>query len=187
MDAADPAQRARWLPPMPRADEVWCQGFSEPGAGSDLAAVGTRAVRRGDDCVVDGQKTWTTYGRHTDRMFALVGTGPSGGRHRGLSCLAIDLAAPGVDVRPIRQVHGRAGFAEVFLTGVRVPVADRIGDVDDGWAVAMRLLSVERGPDAGGPARSRRRRAALAADDAGTDPGGERVPPKRCSAEPPAA
>ena len=170
MDAADPAQRARWLPPMLRADEIWCQGFSEPGAGSDLAAVGTRAVRRGDDYVVDGQKTWTTYGRHADRMFALVRTDPSGGRHRGLSCLAIDLAAPGVDVRPIRQVHGRAGFAEVFLTGVRVPVADRIGDEDDGWAVAMRLLSFERGPDAGGPARSRRRLAALAADVAATGP-----------------
>ncbi|BBG03710.1 MULTISPECIES: acyl-CoA dehydrogenase family protein [Pseudonocardia] len=179
MHTADAAQRARWLPPMLAAGEIWCQGFSEPGAGSDLAAVGTRAVRIGDGYVVDGQKTWTTYGRHADRMFALVRTGPPGAGRHGLTCLAIDLTGPGVDVRPIRQVHGRTGFAEVFLTGVRVPVTDRIGDEGDGWAIAMRLLSFERGPDAGGPARSRRRLAALAADVAAAGPGRDRASDER--------
>lgn len=157
-----PEQQERWLLRMLRAEDVWSQGFSEPEAGSDLAGVRTRAELRGDTYVVDGQKTWTTYGRFADWMFALVRTGPAGARHRGLTCLAIDLRSPGVDVRPVRQVHGRTGFAEVFFTGVEVPVGRRIGDHDDGWTVAMTLLSFERGPDTGGPVRSEQRLTALA-------------------------
>ena len=127
-----------------------------------MKLVRTRAELRGDTYVVDGQKTWTTYGRFADWMFALVRTGPAGARHRGLTCLAIDLRSPGVDVRPVRQVNGRTGFAEVFFTGVEVPVGRRIGDHDDGWTVAMTLLSFERGPDTGGPVRTEQRLTALA-------------------------
>ncbi len=157
-------QQQRWLLRMLRAQDIWSQGFSEPEAGSDLAGIRTRAVLRGDVYVVDGQKTWTTYGRFSDWMFALVRTGEPGGRHRGLTCLAIDLRSPGVAVHPVRQAHGRTGFAEVFLTGVEVPVDQRIGDHDDGWNVAMTLLSFERGPDTGGPVRTEQRLAALAGD-----------------------
>ena len=157
-------QRARWLPRMLTADDMWSQGFSEPEAGSDLAAVRTRATLNGDTYVVNGQKTWNTYGQFSDRLFALVRTGEPGVRHRGLTCLAIDMASPGIEVRPIRQAHGRAGFAEIFLTDVAVSVDNRIGPADKGWDVAMRMLSFERGADAGGPARSQRRLDALAGD-----------------------
>ncbi|MEU2348750.1 acyl-CoA dehydrogenase family protein [Modestobacter sp. NPDC049651] len=159
-----PDQQQRWLLRMLRAEDVWSQGFSEPEAGSDLAGVRTRAVRQGDGYLVEGQKTWTTYGRFSDWMFALVRTGAPGDRHRGLTCLAVDLHSPGVEVRPVRQVHGRTGFAEVFFSGVRVPADQRIGAEGEGWAVAMTLLSFERGPDAAGPVRSEQRLSALAAD-----------------------
>jgi alkylation response protein AidB-like acyl-CoA dehydrogenase len=165
-----PDQQQRWLPRMLRAEDVWSQGFSEPEAGSDLAGVRTRATRSGDEYVVEGQKTWTTYGRFADWMFALVRTGAADERHRGLTCLAIDLRRPGVEVRPVRQVHGRTGFAEVFFSGVRVPADQRIGEEGEGWTVAMTLLSFERGPDTGGPVRSEQRLAALAADVLGELP-----------------
>ncbi|MGY1840276.1 MULTISPECIES: acyl-CoA dehydrogenase family protein [unclassified Modestobacter] len=157
-----PEQQARWLPRMLRAEDIWSQGFSEPEAGSDLAGVRTRAELREGRYVVDGQKTWTTYGRFADWMFTLVRTGAAGARHRGLTCLAIDLRSPGVEVRPVRQAHGRTGFAEVFFTGVDVPADQRIGAHDDGWTVAMTLLSFERGPDTGGPVRTEQRLTALA-------------------------
>lgn len=158
------AQQERWLARMLRADDIWSQGFSEPDAGSDLAAIRTRADLHDGTYLVTGQKTWNTYGRFSDWLFALVRTGKADGRHRGLTCLAIDMHSPGIEVRPIRQVHGRSGFAEVFLDGVMVPAENRIGDHDDGWAVAMRLLSFERGADTGGPLRTERRLAALAGD-----------------------
>jgi alkylation response protein AidB-like acyl-CoA dehydrogenase len=157
-----PEQQERWLLRMLRAEDIWSQGFSEPEAGSDLAGVRTRAALRDGVYVLDGQKTWTTYGRFADWMFALVRTGPAGARHRGLTCLAVDLRSPGVEVRPVRQAHGRTGFAEVFFTGVEVPVDQRIGNHDDGWKVAMTLLSFERGPDTGGPVRTEQRLTALA-------------------------
>lgn len=159
-----PGQQRRWLLRMLRAEDVWSQGFSEPEAGSDLAGVRTRATRQGDEYVVEGQKTWTTYGRFSDWMFALVRTGAPGDRHRGLTCLAVDLHSPGVEVRPVRQVHGRTGFAEVFFSGVRVPADQRIGAEGEGWTIAMTLLSFERGPDTGGPVRTEQRLGALAAD-----------------------
>jgi alkylation response protein AidB-like acyl-CoA dehydrogenase len=159
-----PEQQRRWLPRMLRAEDIWSQGFSEPEAGSDLAGVRTRASRSGEEYVVEGQKTWTTYGRFSDWMFALVRTGAADDRHRGLTCLAIDLRSPGVEVHPVRQVHGRTGFAEVFFSGARVPVDQQIGGEGEGWTVAMTLLSFERGPDTGGPVRTEQRLAALAAD-----------------------
>ncbi|MFY1691126.1 acyl-CoA dehydrogenase family protein [Plantactinospora sp. WMMB782] len=166
-------QHHSWLPAMLRADDIWCQGFSEPDAGSDLAGVRTRARCDGTRYVVDGQKTWTTYGRFADWMFTLVRTGEPGGRHRGLSCLVIDLHSPGVRVRPVRQLHGQTGFAEVFFDSVAVPAGNLVGPRDEGWRVALTLLSFERGPDAGAPERTRRRLDALAGDvrEAGAAPG----------------
>jgi alkylation response protein AidB-like acyl-CoA dehydrogenase len=138
-------QQERWLPAMLRADEVWCQGFSEPDAGSDLASLRTRAVRHGDELLVNGQKIWTTGAHYSDWIFALVRTGPEQSRHRGITWLMIDLRSPGVTVRPIDQLNGRADFAEVFFEDVRVPVGNVVGGVDNGWTVAMTALGFERG------------------------------------------
>jgi alkylation response protein AidB-like acyl-CoA dehydrogenase len=146
-------QKQRWLEPMLRGDEIWSQGFSEPGAGSDLAAVRTRAVREGDAYVLNGQKIWTSYGAFADVIFLLVRTDPEAERHGGLSFLACDMRTEGVDARPIRQLDGHAGFAEVFLTDVRVPASNVVGDEGDGWSVAMTTLGAERDSPARAPAR----------------------------------
>jgi alkylation response protein AidB-like acyl-CoA dehydrogenase len=144
-------QKRDIIGPLLRNEVIWCQGFSEPGAGSDLAAIKTRAVREGDEFVVNGQKVWTTNALHADKMFTLVRTTPadeSGSKHRGITMLLIDMHAEGVDRRPLKQMTGNAEFGEVFLTDVRVPVTDVLGDVDSGWQVAMLLLSFERGSSA---------------------------------------
>ena len=149
-------QRARWLPRILKAEDVWSQGFSEPEAGSDLANVQTRAVRDGDHWVIDGQKIWTSYGAFADWIFVLVRTDPNAERHRGLSFLAVDMRSDGVEARPIVQLDGHAGFAEVFFTSVRVPVSHTIGEINDGWTVALSTLGFERDAPARPAARYER-------------------------------
>jgi alkylation response protein AidB-like acyl-CoA dehydrogenase len=139
-----PATKERWLKALYRADAIGCQLFSEPGAGSDLAAVTTRAVRDGDTWVLNGQKVWTSGAHYSDVGIAMTRTS-EGPRHRNITVFAVDMHAPGVEVRPLRQMTGGADFNEVFLTDVRVPDTDRLGEVDGGWKVAMAMLMHERG------------------------------------------
>jgi alkylation response protein AidB-like acyl-CoA dehydrogenase len=137
------AQRERYLRPLLRADEAWCQLFSEPSAGSDLANLATRAERHGDEFVVNGQKVWTSNAHLCDFAILLVRTNPDAPKHRGITFLLVDLRTPGVEVRPLRQITGAAHFNEVFLTEVRVPLENVVGEIDAGWAPARAVLAHE--------------------------------------------
>ncbi|GAA2643406.1 acyl-CoA dehydrogenase family protein [Paractinoplanes durhamensis] len=148
-----PEQRDRILPPMARADQVWAQAWSEPEAGSDLAAIRSRAQRAEGGWLLSGQKTWSSRAVVADRAFGLFRSDPGAGRHRGLTYLMFDLRAPGVTVRPIRQLDGDPGFAEIFLDDVFVPDADVIGEPGDGWRVAMSTAGHERGLSLRAPGR----------------------------------
>lgn len=137
-------QRSRFLPAILSGDDLWCQGFSEPGAGSDLAAISTRAERHGDHYIVNGAKIWTTGAHHANRMFAIVRTRVGERRQQGLSFLLIDMASPGLSVAPILGLAGDHEFNQVFFTDVRVPVCNRVGEENEGWAVAKRLMQLAR-------------------------------------------
>ena len=148
--------RTRALRPMFTGEDVWCQLFSEPGSGSDLAGLSTRAVRDGDEWVVNGQKVWNTLAHLAGRGMLVARTDPELPKHKGLTYFMVDMHAPGVEVRPLRQITGEAEFNEVYLTDVRVADADRIGDIGDGWRVSMTTLMNERttiGAGVRGPTR----------------------------------
>jgi alkylation response protein AidB-like acyl-CoA dehydrogenase len=138
------AQQERWLRPMFTCEEIWCQMFSEPGAGSDVAALSARAVRDGDEWVVNGQKVWTTLAHVSKWGMLLVRTDPDVPKHRGMSYFMVDMESEGVEVRPLRQITGEAEFNEVYFTDVRIPHENLVGDVGDGWRLALTTLMNER-------------------------------------------
>jgi len=137
-------QKKRFLEPMLKADEIWCQGFSEPEAGSDMANVQMRAVDDGDDYIVNGQKVWTSGGHYSDWAILLARTDPDAPKHRGISYFLLDMHAPGVTVRPLRQITGHSEFNETFLDNVRIPKTMRVGEENQGWYIAMGTLEFER-------------------------------------------
>ena len=143
LDIGTEEEKERYLPPIVRGEIWWCQGYSEPGAGSDLASLQTRAEDKGDHYLVNGQKVWTSYAHHADWIFCLVRTDTST-KHAGISFLLFDMKSPGVEVRPIKLISGASAFCETFFDNVKVPKSQRIGELNGGWAIAKQLLGHER-------------------------------------------
>ena len=145
MEYGTDEQKARFLPRMARGEDVWAQGWSEPGAGSDMAAIRSKAVRDGDHYVLNGQKTWSTRAVWADWLFGLFRSEPDSQRHHGLTFILLPLNLPGITIRPIRQLNGLSGFAEIFFDNVRVPLTNRLGGEGEGWNIAMATAGFERG------------------------------------------
>ncbi|HCV33310.1 MAG TPA: dehydrogenase [Acidimicrobiaceae bacterium] len=144
LSCGSPEQQDRWLRPIADGSEVWCQMFSEPGAGSDVASLSTRAFRDGDEWILTGQKVWTSGAHYCDFGLVVARTDPALPKHQGLSMFIVDLHAPGVDIRPLVQISGARGFNEVFFDSVRVPADDLLGEVNQGWNLAVSMLMFER-------------------------------------------
>jgi alkylation response protein AidB-like acyl-CoA dehydrogenase len=144
LEYASEAQKEQFLPPIARGEARWCQGYSEPGAGSDLASLRLRAEDKGDHWLLNGQKIWTTYADQADWIFCLVRTDPQAPRHKGISFILVDLATPGVTTRPIELISGASPFCETFFDDVRVPKDHLVGPLNGGWAIAKKLLQYER-------------------------------------------
>ena len=161
MEYGTAEQKKRFLPRMASGEDIWAQGWSEPGAGSDMAAIRTTARVDGDDYVINGQKTWSTRAVWADWLFGLFRCEAGSKRHHGLCFILVPLDAPGINIRPIRQLNGEAGFAEIFFDDVRVPVANRIGGDGEGWRIAMATAGFERGLMLRSPARFQKTAANL--------------------------
>lgn len=153
MEYGTPEQKARYLPKMASGEEIWAQGWSEPGAGSDMAAIRSKAENKGDHYIINGQKTWSTRAAFADWTFGMFRTDPESSRHKGLTFIFVPLKAEGVTVRPIPQLNGHPGFAEIFFDNVKVPIENRLGDEGAGWNVAMSTAGFERGLMLRSPAR----------------------------------
>lgn len=156
MEFGTPEQKARFLPRMARCDDMWAQGWSEPNAGSDMAAISSRAIRRGDKFILNGQKIWSTRAIFADWLFGLFRSDPASSRHHGLSYILVPLNTPGITVRPIRAINGREHFAEIFFDDVEVPAENLLGAEGKGWHVAMATAGFERGLLLRSPARYQR-------------------------------
>ncbi len=179
-------QRRRYLPPILSADEIWCQGFSEPESGSDLASLKTRATREGDEWLITGQKVWTTFAQHAKWCMLLARTDPDAPRHQGLTYFLMDMEQPGVQVRPLRQITGESEFNELFIERARIPDANIIGGEGNGWAVAITTLMHERATLAFGLQVSVQIALGELVEHARRTPGAERASRERGPHRPPA-